>query len=627
MANFDVNPVPYIPDGFDLEQWARPARGRMIIEGNPPRCHEELAIATLTPAPQQNAHQLRQAIAAVIEYFEEQRQVHIVSAWPSPLGLCLLQFRSALTKQAMINRNPHLLPDGTQIILGEHDTGLNLRVRPFSSTCWVMFLCFPLDFQTKDYIQQAVNHFGTVLTWTNNSHFKSRVLVRCSVLHISRIPRSVIVCKSAAVGGAGQSWTVPVFVLNSQNNDQLPGDEDPVPEEGNPHPLPGVLPDQQNPNFLDNLQDLDDVEQATIDEGWAPPVFPNAAAAAMAINNDRLAWPQEGEAVDQNELQQVQAHANAAVQQVVLQHPEATQSIESVNSEVLGFFRAQGNPIRLELPLLENHHAIVPHFNNNMDKESDYPILQLAKTIGIHLGFGPSPSAQMLLQDILYTASLSHHNLYVQRPLNLGLSQFHFTSNHQQQTHLEQSPLVNWFAPRSIVVDPSWDNNRDAPASLALNEADLQLAILADDNNQQLGQTTDSVSAEKESQNPDAQSETSQEATVKPAPKRKPRNRPTPIVDDELRRSTRTNKSKLSESKSKDYIFYTLPERKRSKQQTAAPVPEPAQLKERLEIEQANVFNNNQMIPVPILQDLGAQYCEVPPSELTSERLHATVSK
>jgi len=122
--------------------------------------------------------------------------------------------------------------------------------------------------------------------------------------------------------------------------------------------------------------------------------------------------------------------------------------------------------------------------------------------------------------------------------------------------------------------------------------------------------------------------------SLKPAKKlqsnrhqREPRNRPTPIVDDELRRSTRTNKSKLSESKSKDYIFYTLPERKRYKQQTAAPVPEPAQLKERPEIEQARVFNNNQMIPVPILQDFGAQYCEVPPSELTSERLHATVSK
>jgi len=75
--------------------------------------------------------------------------------------------------------------------------------------------------------------------------FKSRLLVRCSVLHVSRIPRSIIVCKPASVGGAGHSWTVPVFVLNSQNNEQIPGDEDPILDDGNPHPFPG---DNPNPH-------------------------------------------------------------------------------------------------------------------------------------------------------------------------------------------------------------------------------------------------------------------------------------------------------------------------------------------------------------------------------------------
>jgi hypothetical protein len=51
MANFDVNPIPYTPTGFDLEHWARPGRGQMVLAGNPPRHHEVFAIATLTPAP------------------------------------------------------------------------------------------------------------------------------------------------------------------------------------------------------------------------------------------------------------------------------------------------------------------------------------------------------------------------------------------------------------------------------------------------------------------------------------------------------------------------------------------------------------------------------------------------
>ena len=118
MANFEVNPVPYLPTEFDIEHWARPARGRVVVAGNPPRRHEEFAIATLTPAPQpQNLQQLQQAITDVINYFEGPRQVHIVSACPSPLGLCLLEFHSAVTRQAMINLSPHILPGGREIFL------------------------------------------------------------------------------------------------------------------------------------------------------------------------------------------------------------------------------------------------------------------------------------------------------------------------------------------------------------------------------------------------------------------------------------------------------------------------------------------------------------------------------
>ena len=156
-----------------------------------------------------------------------------------------------------------------------------------------MFLCFPLDYQTKGYIEQAVNYFGTVLTWTSNSNCKSRVLVRCSVLHTSKIPRSVLVCKPAVVGGAGLSWTVPVFVLNSQNNEPIPGDEDPIPEDGNQHPFLGPRPENQHNDYWENVQDLNDIEQANVDEGWEPPLLPNAAAAATGANlgNDWHVWP------------------------------------------------------------------------------------------------------------------------------------------------------------------------------------------------------------------------------------------------------------------------------------------------------------------------------------------------
>jgi hypothetical protein len=51
MANFAVNPDPFVPDGLEIEDWASPARGRIIISGNPPWRHDEYAIIMLTPPP------------------------------------------------------------------------------------------------------------------------------------------------------------------------------------------------------------------------------------------------------------------------------------------------------------------------------------------------------------------------------------------------------------------------------------------------------------------------------------------------------------------------------------------------------------------------------------------------
>lgn len=169
------------------------------------------------------------------------------------------------------------------------------------------------------------------------------------------------------------------------------------------------------------MQDLNDIDQANIDEGWAPPLFPNAAAAAEQDNGWPV-WPQEGEVVAQNELQQVQALADQLVQEAMLQLPNAGQVSDSVSSDVLDFYRAQGLPVRLELPLVQNHQEIIPYLNSNMDPESDYPIYQLARILQLHQVFGPMPSAQMLLQEILQVSMMNHHDFYIQRPINVGLT-------------------------------------------------------------------------------------------------------------------------------------------------------------------------------------------------------------
>jgi hypothetical protein len=53
---------------MNVEDWARPTRGRIVITANPPRRHEEYAIISIDPPPP--ANQIYEAIDEVLEYFE-----------------------------------------------------------------------------------------------------------------------------------------------------------------------------------------------------------------------------------------------------------------------------------------------------------------------------------------------------------------------------------------------------------------------------------------------------------------------------------------------------------------------------------------------------------------------------
>jgi hypothetical protein len=131
----------------------------------------------------------------------------------------------------MINLSPLQLDDIREIDIVEHDRGLNFRSCPFTRTCWIMFLAFLLDFQTRDIISQAVGLFGSVKNWIDNSRCRSRILLRCNVTLVSRIPKSIIISEGNPMGDHGNSWTVPVFVLSSHQNDVIAGDEDPIPSQ------------------------------------------------------------------------------------------------------------------------------------------------------------------------------------------------------------------------------------------------------------------------------------------------------------------------------------------------------------------------------------------------------------
>jgi hypothetical protein len=102
---------------------------------------------------------------------------------------------------------------------------------------WLMLLGVPPDYRNDLDIANAVSTFGKYLHWNNEDPLKSRVLVYASFPSIASVPRDVVIGKFSTVGGVRESWTAAVYILTADFADALPGDEDQMPLDGNPHPF------------------------------------------------------------------------------------------------------------------------------------------------------------------------------------------------------------------------------------------------------------------------------------------------------------------------------------------------------------------------------------------------------
>lgn len=69
MVNFACDPAPFLPFGAHVEDgWMCPARARVALDGESPRCHEEYAIMSMDP-PSHPMH-ARLALTDVIHFLE-----------------------------------------------------------------------------------------------------------------------------------------------------------------------------------------------------------------------------------------------------------------------------------------------------------------------------------------------------------------------------------------------------------------------------------------------------------------------------------------------------------------------------------------------------------------------------
>jgi hypothetical protein len=239
MATFPVNPTPFVPEGMAVDHGPadRKVRSDMVVPAIAPLQHDRVLIAeTSRFIPVHLREMVRESIrdmlvesGHIVRYFDDH-----------PFGIGVFTFPETLVADAVVNLSFEL-DDEITVTLVRHDPARNMRLTTFGRETWILFLGFPLDYQTEFHINNAVRDFGEMSIWHNPRGNKKFVLVKVWIVDPKFVPRSLVMHQ---LGGARRSWTVPVFILRNATwtahiHDVPPPPEDPAPANGNPHPMHG----------------------------------------------------------------------------------------------------------------------------------------------------------------------------------------------------------------------------------------------------------------------------------------------------------------------------------------------------------------------------------------------------
>jgi hypothetical protein len=240
MANFAVNPLAFIPPGMSIDHGPadRRVRSVLVVDPVPPLHHDNLVIAE--PSHFMPIH-MRQDLRDTIEGLLVEDGFTVRRTDDHPFGLGTFTLSDTLVVDTVVGMTLQI-NDLMTITFVKLDQARNRRLASFGRETWVLFLGFPADYQTSFYINKAMDDFGLLSLWHRPREHLKYVLVKVAVTHPKFIPKSLIITQ---LGGARNSWTVPVYILRSSDwnahvHDLPPPDEDPEPTNRNPHPFYGL---------------------------------------------------------------------------------------------------------------------------------------------------------------------------------------------------------------------------------------------------------------------------------------------------------------------------------------------------------------------------------------------------
>ena len=277
-------------------------------------------------------------------------------------------------RSALVNHAPWPLGldhNGQEIFVRfiNHDDGEGYRALQGHRTGWLMFLGVPLDYRNEEILSEVVGTFGQFHYWNHEDDRLVRSLVYASFPDNLLVPRDVVFRKFANVGGVVVSWTASCSILTATFAEQLPRDEDVMPVDGNPHPMPGHL--QPAENF------------------WAVPPYP-----ALGWND----IPQPDDPQQQQPQQDGWGAWNEPVEEQAGEQPQVQQDQASmVLNPSMGSNDSSQQNLVVDGPPLNPFQGIVPVL------EGDGPIGPIIQeeADGANVEIGPLQPLNMPEDDIL----------------------------------------------------------------------------------------------------------------------------------------------------------------------------------------------------------------------------------
>jgi hypothetical protein len=163
MANFVINPQPFVPLAMFIEDGGRHRRARKMvyISGGPAKSHENCAIAI--SQGEFSITQRHQLLHDINQHFTHEAKLLVRYFAIHPHGVGIFRMHNACQRDALIALNPHFI-GLRQVSFVPHDEApMNFRSVSFSRKSWIMLLQYPLDFEDSTSLTQACALFAHVI--------------------------------------------------------------------------------------------------------------------------------------------------------------------------------------------------------------------------------------------------------------------------------------------------------------------------------------------------------------------------------------------------------------------------------------------------------------------------------